>query len=251
MSVRRLLRRVRNDLLGTVRRVETDEPLVALTFDDGPHPVHTPRLLDVLAHHDARATFFMLGEHARAAPDVVRRAAEDGHAIGNHTLDHPSFPLVGSRERRRQLRECAAILAPYATRLFRPPYGHESLASHLDALRSGYEVVAWDAHASDWEARDARSMLAQLREQVRPGSIVLLHDAIWPSLRHEVQDRSEVITAVAMLLEALSPRYRFVTVPVLLEHGRVVRGWYKPPDHAFLRSLPNGLLHAGAGQPGR
>jgi hypothetical protein len=56
---------------------------------------------------------------------------------------------------------------------------------------------------------------------------------------------------VAMLLEALSPRYRFVTVPVLLEHGRVVRGWYKPPDHAFLRSLPNGLLHAGAGQPGR
>ncbi len=237
--VGRLLRRVRNDALGTVSRIATTEAVVALTFDDGPHPVYTPQLLDVLAEYDARATFFMLGEHARAHPDVLQRVAAAHHAIGNHTYDHPSFPLIGARERHQQLRACAAAVAPLGSRLFRPPYGHESLASHTSALLLGYDVIGWSAHAFDWEQRTADWMLERLLDQVKPGRIVLLHDAIYTPQTPEVADRTEMIAAVRMLLEALSPSYRFVTVPTLLAEGRVIRTWYRPPDRAFLATLEN------------
>ncbi|MBA2667967.1 MAG: polysaccharide deacetylase family protein [Trueperaceae bacterium] len=220
-------------------RVATQEPIVALTFDDGPHPVYTPQLLDVLAKYDARATFFMVGEQAKAHPDVVQRVAAARHTIGNHTYDHPSFPLIGARERRQQLRACAAAVAPLGSRLFRPPYGHESLASHVSALVSGYDVVGWSAHASDWEQRASQWMLERLLDQIEPGRIVLLHDAIYTPQSPEIADRSEMIAAVEMLLEALSPRYRFVTVPTLLTHGRAIRTWYRPPDRAALAMLPN------------
>ncbi len=235
----RVFRRVRNDVLGTVSRIATNEPVVALTFDDGPHPVYTPQLLDVLTEYDAHATFFMLGKHAEAHPDVVQRVAAAGHAIGNHTYDHPSFPLIGARERRWQIRACAATIAPLGSRLFRPPYGHESLASHASARLLGYDVVAWSAHASDWEHRDSGWILERLLDQIEPGRIVLLHDAIYTPPNPEVADRSAMIEALGMLLETLTPRYRFVTVPELLTLGRVVRRWYPPPDRAFLATLPN------------
>jgi len=147
---RRAYRRLRNDLLGSAAGVATNEPLVALTFDDGPHPVHTRELLRVLASHDARATFFMLGVQALALPDVVDRVAAAGHAIGNHSFDHPSFPLIASRERQRQLRACQAALGPHGRRRFRPPCGHASLSSHLDVRRLGYEVVTWSRRALPW-----------------------------------------------------------------------------------------------------
>lgn len=239
MTVARILKRVRNDVLGSVSRIATTEPIVALTFDDGPHPVYTPQLLDLLAAYDAQATFFMLGVHAEAHPALVRRVAAAGHAIGNHTYDHPSFPLIGARERWRQIRACAAAIAPLGSRLFRPPYGHESLASHATARLLGYDVVAWSAHASDWEQQTPRGLFKRLLDQVEPGRIVLLHDAIYAPPSPEVADRSAMIEALGMLLRALSPRYRFVTVPTLLTKGRVVRRWYPPPDRAFLATLPN------------
>jgi len=237
--VGRIFRRLRNDALGSVSSIATTEPIVALTFDDGPHPVYTPQVLDVLAEHDAHATFFMLGVHAAAHPDVVRRVAAAGHAIGNHTYDHPSFPLIGARERRQQILACAAALPPQRPRLFRPPYGHESFASHASVRFLGYETVGWSAHASDWERRDSKWIFERLLDQVKPGRIVLLHDAIYTPPTPDVADRSAMIDALGMLLEALSPRYRFVTVPELRTLGRVVRRWYRPPDRAFLATLEN------------
>jgi peptidoglycan-N-acetylglucosamine deacetylase len=237
--VGRVVRRARNQMLGTVSRVATEDPVVALTFDDGPHRVHTPHLLDVLAEYDARATFFMIGEQAKAHPDVVQRVAAAHHAIGNHTYDHPSFPLIGAGERHRQLQTCAAVLAPFGSRLFRPPYGHESLASHASALVSGYQVIGWSAHASDWEHHPSQWILERLLDRVKPGRIVLLHDAIHRPPTPEVADRSEMIAALRMLLEELSPRYRFVTVPTLLAHGRAMRTWYRPADRVFLATLAN------------
>jgi len=235
----RLLRRVRNEALGTVSRVATADPIVALTFDDGPHPVYTPQLLDVLAEFDVRATFFMVGERAKDHPDVVRRVAAARHVIGNHTFDHPSFPLIGDRERRYQLRACHAALAPHGVRLFRPPHGHESLASHMSARTAGYEVIGWSAHAFDWKAHPSGWMLERLLGAIKPGRIVLLHDAIFRSPSPEAADRSEMVATVRSLLEVLSPRYRFVTVPALLRHGRAIRTWYQPPDHALLATLAN------------
>ena len=133
----------RTGIGGSITGVSTQEPVAALTFDDGPHPESTPRLLEVLAKHRARATFFMVGEAAEKHRGLVRRVAEEGHAIGNHSWDHPSFPLMSGRERRRQIRACERALAPYGSRLFRPRYGHQHLASWLDTRRLGFDVAAW------------------------------------------------------------------------------------------------------------
>ena len=243
-----LIQRVRNDVLGTVSRVATLDPVVALTFDDGPDPVYTPQLLDVLDEFGALATFFMVGERAKDHPDVVRRVVAARHVIANHTYDHPSFPLVGARERRRQLRACAVELAPHGHRLFRPPHGHESLASHITARAAGYEVIGWSAHAFDWEQRTSDWMLERLLHQIKPGRIVLLHDAIYRPPDPEVADRSTMIAAVRMMLEVLSLRYRFVTVPTLLAHGRAIRTWYRPPDRALLATLANYERYASPGR---
>ena len=97
--MRRLYRFAQRQLLGTITHVATTEHVAALTFDDGPDPASTPLVLDVLAKHNAHGTFFMLGAAASRYPDLVREVAARGHAIGNHTWDHPSLPSLTHRER--------------------------------------------------------------------------------------------------------------------------------------------------------
>src|SRR5262249_49636601 len=118
-------------LQGTIISVVTREPVAALTFDDGPHPEYTPRLLDILEQYKVHATFFMVGEAAQKHPELVGQVAHAGHTVGNHSLDHPFFPSIPKHERQRQIRACEQALAPYGRRLFRFPYGAENLASHV------------------------------------------------------------------------------------------------------------------------
>jgi peptidoglycan/xylan/chitin deacetylase (PgdA/CDA1 family) len=200
-------------------QVVTDDPVVALTFDDGPDPAHTPRLLDILAAHGARATFFMIGLRAHHHPDLVARVARDGHAIGNHSWDHPSFPLISRRERRRQILDCARAIAPFGERLFRPPYGHQDAASWSAARRAGHRVVAWSIVAGDWEQRDGRSMADAVIGEIRPGSVVLFHDGIFDAPDARCFPREATLVAVELLLNRLAGRLRFLTIPELLRHG--------------------------------
>ncbi len=214
-------------LFGTLTHVETDEPLVALTFDDGPHPEFTPQLLDVLDRHQAKATFFVIGTRAQARPDLVDRVARAGHAIGNHTWDHLDLTKLGRRARRTQLQRCSSLIEPYATGLFRPPWGYQTLWSRIDAL--GHEVVAWNVHARDWLVLDANVLTSTLEGEIGPGSIVLLHDAIWNPIVDGASDRRPVIKAVDNVLQKLGSQYQFVTVPELIRRGRPVRvNWYNP-----------------------
>ncbi len=233
----RLFKRIRGhygdiarDLIGTITQVRTNEPVVALTFDDGPHPEYTPRLLDLLARYDARATLFMVGRYAEQHPEIVRRAAREGHAIANHTYSHPQFPVISSRERRGELERCQRALGSTGLRMFRPPYGRQTYASRFDLLRAGYQVVTWNVHAEDWEIRDPRWMAERLERQITPGSIVLLHDAIRTPLIPGSEDREPMLQALELTLERLSPRFRFISVPALMLHGRVIRHhWYQAP----------------------
>lgn len=241
-------------IMGTITHVSTQEPVVALTFDDGPHPESTPRLLDILEKHQARATFFMVGEAAQRYPDIVRRVAEAGHAIGNHSWDHSSLPLLSGRERRAQIRACEKALAPYGQRLFRPPYGYQSVASRLDALWLGYQVITWSVTASDWQDRDAHWITDQLVNEIKPGSIVLFHDALYTYVEKRYTDRGPTLQAVDLLLEHLGGRFRFVTVPELLRSGRPQRrNWYQEADVDWLNRLegaygePRRYAHGGGG----
>ena len=224
--------------MGTITHVSTQDAVVALTFDDGPHPESTPHLLDVLERHQARATFFMIGEAARQHPDLVQRVAQAGHAIGNHSWDHPSFPLISRKERWAQLRACEKAIAPYGQRLFRPPYGHQSVASRLDALWFGYQVVTWNLHAYDWLDHDANWMADRLANQIKPGSVILLHDVLYHTSEERYANREPMIEAVNMLLKRLNGRFRFITVPELLQLGRPQRrNWYWKADLDWLNSL--------------
>jgi peptidoglycan/xylan/chitin deacetylase (PgdA/CDA1 family) len=221
-------------IMGTITHVSTQRPVVALTFDDGPDPQWTPLLLDILDSYQARATFFMIGDCARTQPGLVRQVAEAGHVIGNHSWNHSSFPLISSRERREQVSACADAISPYGVRLFRPPYGNQSLASWIDLKLCRYEVVTWNVHAYDWENRDAYWMADRLESQVRPGSIILLHDAICDQ---RYLSRKPMLDAVKIFLEHVGNRFSFITLPELFQYGHIKKEkWYMEPDIDWLNS---------------
>jgi peptidoglycan/xylan/chitin deacetylase (PgdA/CDA1 family) len=225
-------------LLGTTTHVATHEPAVALTFDDGPHPDNTARLLDILDRHDARATFFVVGEAVQRQHELMKRMAHGGHAIGNHTWDHPSMPLLSGAKRRAQIRKCWRAIEPYGIKLFRPPHGHQSLRSRLDLLLMGYQVVTWNVSARDWLDLDRDQLLQNVMGRIRPGSIVLFHDALYKFIEERYKDRTPTLQAVDRLLAQLKNQYRFVTVPQLLEFGRPRRrAWYRMPDKDWVFAL--------------
>ena len=223
---------------GTLVRVATGEPAFALTFDDGPDPDETPRALDVLAAHGARATFFMVGRRAETHPQLVASVAAAGHAIANHSWDHPSFPRLDRGERESQLRRAAAALAPHGVPLFRPPFGEQNLASLLDARRAGFEIVGWDVSSEDWRDAPADHLVGRTLRRLRRGSIVLFHDSLYVTEDARYRDRAPMRAALATLLARLAPTHRFVTVPELLRLGRPVY-WhhYHRLPAAFHRSL--------------
>lgn len=216
---RQALRAASQYLLGTITHVSTAEPVAALTFDDGPDPLSTPPLLELLARHGAKATFFMLGIHARRHPELVRLIAEAGHTVANHSFDHPRLPSLCRRDRIRQLKACEAAIAPFGQKLFRPPRGLQSVGSRIDALLLGYRVVTWNVIIQDWEVRSSDWIAERLDNDVKPGSIVLLHDVLYEADRPEAVDRTPTLAGLDMFLTRNRQRLSFVTVPELLRHG--------------------------------
>ena len=246
----RLLQRVVHllavNIVGTITRVTTSDPVVALTFDDGPDPEYTPRLLGILEKYQARATFFMTGEAAEAHPQIVRRVAQAGHAIGNHSWNHPSFPSISGRERRAQIRACAQAIAPYGKRLFRPPYTEQNIASRIDALLLGYKVVMFDAWSDDWCGGDPETVARQLERRIHPGGMIVLHDRLSDALDPSYFNREPMLKALDIFLNRVGDRFRFVTVPELLRHGRAHKElWYKKSNVELLNKL---LVREGAGR---
>jgi peptidoglycan/xylan/chitin deacetylase (PgdA/CDA1 family) len=206
--------------------------VVALTFDDGPHPEYTPDLLDILASYRARGTFFMVGEAAHEHGAIVRRTVEAGHAIGNHSWSHPSFRTIDRRERLLQIQRCARALAPYGHPIFRPPYGAEDSALNVLAFRLGYRVIGWNLDVGDCWVHDPQVTAEMLLNQLRPGAIILLHDALFdngkPAFRQSFPrepsvNREATIEAVRLLLARVDSKYQFVTVPELLSCGQPYR----------------------------
>jgi peptidoglycan-N-acetylglucosamine deacetylase len=177
---------------------------LALTFDDGPNPAITPRLLDLLDRHEARATFFLVGKHVRAAGALAREIAARGHTLGNHTDSHPSLLWLSPRRIRDELERCEEAIAEATGRRaawMRPPYGFRG--PQLDGVvrRGGWSGVAmWSLTGYDWKPQPAERMIERLR-RARPGDIVLMHDGDHRALG---SDRSHTVGA----LEYWLPRWR-------------------------------------------
>jgi peptidoglycan-N-acetylglucosamine deacetylase len=236
--VRKVVGPAARNLMGTITHVKTTEYITALTFDDGPHPEYTPQLLDILARYDAKATFFMVGEAASKHPELVRRVSMEGHAIGNHSWDHPSFPWIRRSERLEQIRACAEVLAPYGQKLFRPPFGDQTAMSCFDAFRLGYQIIAWNIVASDWMQDDAETMVNRIEGEIQKGSVVLFHDSLHHYLEDQYADRKMTLKAVNILLERFSHCFRFVTIPELIHRGVPQKTLlFKKTDMHYLNQL--------------
>ncbi|HKQ85884.1 MAG TPA: polysaccharide deacetylase family protein [Candidatus Acidoferrales bacterium] len=181
-------------LFGRTIRRTGDSRTIALTFDDGPNPAVTPELLDLLDRHAIRATFFLIGAHVRACPDLAREVARRGHVIGNHTDTHPALPLLSGRKISQELDRCDEAIrsaTDVVPRWMRPPYGFRSpLLNGIVARRNGAGVVMWSRLARDWKPQPSDPVVRRLR-RVRGGDIVLLHDGAHRTLggdrRHTVQ----------------------------------------------------------------
>jgi len=182
---------------------ETDRPLAALTFDDGPSDAHTPALLDALREHDVHATFFVLGRQARAHPEIVRRIADEGHELASHGDDHSILALARPTEVAHQIRTAeAAIIAASGgrlSRLLRTPHGFRSPFVGVVARGLGYRLVGWRGSVFDTSRPGADVIVRRCASVLEPGAIVLLHDADGSG---GGGDRSQTVKAVPGIVAA-------------------------------------------------
>jgi peptidoglycan/xylan/chitin deacetylase (PgdA/CDA1 family) len=186
---------------------------IALTYDDGPNDLHTLRLLEVLAKHGAKATFFLIGSHVQQRPDLVREIASVGHTIGNHTFSHPLLIFKSDSEIRRELSDCRAAIQDAIgqhSNLFRPPFGGRRPATLRIARELGLEPVMWNITGYDWNAPPAEVIERQISKRIRGGDVILLHDGGHIKIG---ADRSQTVLASDHLIARYKNEgYEFVTV---------------------------------------
>jgi peptidoglycan-N-acetylglucosamine deacetylase len=227
--IKNVLNVAMRSVAGIITHVYTENPIASLTFDDGPDPIYTQMVLDILKKFDAHATFFMVGQGAHSHPDIITRVASDGHAIGNHSWDHSSFRIIPSIDRWQQIRRCQKVIRPYGERLFRPPYGLNGKMSNLELSLHGYKVIGWNLSSEDWYESNSEVMVDSLLNNIKFGSIILFHDRLFdggkPKMgsklsQEPIIDRGPMLLALRELLERMRGKIQFVTIPVLLRSGR-------------------------------
>ncbi|HVP53430.1 MAG TPA: polysaccharide deacetylase family protein [Candidatus Eisenbacteria bacterium] len=197
--------------------LESGSRKLALTYDDGPNDPHTLRLIEVLARHEVKATFFVLGQFVEQKPEIARALASAGHTIGNHSWDHPRLIFASNAELRRQVEQTQAAIVDacgVTPTLFRPPYGGRRPGT-LSAIRKlGLEPVMWNVTCYDWKATSAARVFAHAQRQIRGGDVILLHDGDQAQMG---ADRSHTVAATDRLIGHYKAEgYEFVTVPEMM-----------------------------------
>ena len=191
---------------------------LALTFDDGPNPAWTPRLIDILAGHKAKATFFLVGRYAEAEPALARSLVDAGHLIGNHSWGHPDLSLTAAHRVREELTRTKGTLEQITgqqVRLFRPPFGARRPCVLRTARELGMTPVMWNAMTTDWSERSPDRIAARLIAKIDGNqsrglaSNIVLHDGGHLELN---TDRGPSVAAAAKLLAHYANSHKFVTI---------------------------------------
>jgi peptidoglycan-N-acetylglucosamine deacetylase len=192
---------------------------IALTYDDGPNDPHTLRLLEVLAKHDAKATFFLIGRFVEQRPDIVRDVVKTGHVIGNHTFTHPNLIFEGNNETRSQLERCTRAIEDsigQTPRLFRPPFGGRRPGTLGIARSLCLEPIMWNITGYDWKVPPAERIVARMLGKVRGGDVILLHDGSHHGMGG---DRAQTVIATDQLIARWkNEEYAFVTIPEMMQN---------------------------------
>jgi peptidoglycan-N-acetylglucosamine deacetylase len=190
---------------------------IALTFDDGPNDPHTLNLLEVLAKHNVRATFFLIGCYVRQRPDIVREIRKQGHVIGNHTFSHPFLTFHGGEGIRKEIQQCRDAISDAVgghSNLFRPPWGARRPAVFRIVRQLGLEPIMWNITGYDWKAPSAEYICEKVNPKIRGGDVVLLHDG---GHKEFGTDRSKTVEAVDRLITKYGAEgHNFVSIPEMM-----------------------------------
>lgn len=188
------------------------EKIIALTFDDGPHPRYTPQILDILQEYGVKATFFEVGENVKYYSDVSIRVVNEGHEIGNHTYSHPHIRTLDGFALLEEVERCEAEIyrvTGVKPTLFRPPEGVVDDAVKVMAQEKNYSLVLWDIDTRDWAATSVPDMVENIISNGSSGDIILMHDY--------VSKKCHTVEALRSIIPQLIEKgYRFVTVSELL-----------------------------------
>jgi len=191
------------------------ERLVSITFDDGPNPIYTPKILDILREKGVKATFFVVGRQVEKYPDVARRVVEEGHDIGNHTYSHRELVPSTRRIVLNQVRKADRAIQKATgvkTRLFRPPRGMYGNALRKILREEGYRIILWTVSTADWSGISAKAILRRIKLYVRRGGIILFHDS-GALFRNEGASRENTVQALPMVIDYLWEK-GFEIVPI-------------------------------------
>lgn len=191
-------------------QVNITQPVLAMTFDDGPHPGLTPRLLDILKERNIKCTFFVIGKNAKAYPKIIQRMIAEGHEVANHTWTHCSLTSRSDDQIRGELKQSEDALvaaANYRPQLIRPPYGAiNTRIKQLMFAEFGYSTIMWSVDPQDWRRPGVSVVTSRLVNGAHPGAIMLAHDIHPPTIQ----------AMPAMFDQLLAKGYQFVTVSQLL-----------------------------------
>jgi peptidoglycan/xylan/chitin deacetylase (PgdA/CDA1 family) len=211
-----------------------DKPF-ALTFDDGPWPEYTQQILNILAEHDAKATFYMVGQMVQEYPKIAVKVRDAGHAIGNHSWSHPSRPKDAVAQVQKTNAQIKKVVG-FTPTTFRPPYGLLKNGMAKEAMKQRQAVLIWSADSNDWRKPNPERMARTIINQATPGGVALFHDG--------GGSRQNTVRALPIILRELKARgYRFVTVPELLNMRYVAppkpKATQKPAAKAQAKPIKN------------
>ncbi len=188
------------------------EKKIALTFDDGPHPRYTDKILDILAKYNIKATFFVIGVNIENYPDPLKRIKEEGHEIGNHSYDHSNEKNIDSACAEAEISKCEELIynsVGVIPSLFRPPQGQYSKEVEQVAQSKNYSIILWSIDTRDWEHNSASSIMNTVNKNIKGGDIILMHDY--------VSGKNTTCEALELIIPSLLEQgYEFVTVSELI-----------------------------------
>lgn len=204
-----------NNRTAIVSRGPKDEKILALSFDDGPHPNYTVEILDILKEHNIKATFFVLGKHAESYPDIIKRQISEGHEIGNHSYSHVNMRKASSKVIKEEFTKTQDIIYSISNirpKIFRPPYGNYNDEVVKVVSNDDSAVVLWTFYqdSKDWSNPGVDSIVETTLSKAQNGDIILFHDYVYKKESHTVE-------ALKIILpELINEGYKFVTISELI-----------------------------------
>jgi peptidoglycan-N-acetylglucosamine deacetylase len=190
-------------------RGDTKKKWIALTFDDGPHPAYTPKLLDILKQYNAKATFFVVGEMAEKSPDLVKAEIAAGHSVGNHTYHHVNLTKIPKEDVAVEIKACGDVIkgiTGVAPHLFRPPGGDYNKQVAMVSEAEGYKMILWTDDPADYASPGDKVIRVRLLDRVSNGGIILIHDGV-----------QETVDVLPKILQTLKDKgFELVTIDEMM-----------------------------------